>query len=142
MTEHERKHLPGTCAQCGARKASRGVGLCKLCDIVKRKSPQTRQEYRRSWHIRNKYGMDDAEFEAWWIVFKGKCGICGSELKMPTLTRGQALDVVAIDHDHTTGRVRGLLCNGCNKGIGLLREDVNILKNAIDWINNAKTRNT
>lgn len=53
---------------------------------------------------------------------------------MPELKRGQALDVVAIDHCHKTGKVRGLLCNSCNKGLGFFNDNKELLKNAIKWI--------
>jgi hypothetical protein len=54
----------------------------------------------------------------------GKCEICGE-------TPNRALH---LDHCHVTGRVRGLLCGQCNTGIGLLKEDVLVLKSAIKYI--------
>ena len=39
-----------------------------------------------------------------------------------------------IDHDHKTGKVRGLLCHGCNTAIGLMKDDVNILTKAIEYL--------
>lgn len=117
--------------------------LCKSCDRARRRSDKTPQERRRQWHLNNKYGLTVEEFDAWWTVFKGRCGICGNDMKMPTNTRGQALDVVAVDHDHKTGRVRGLLCNACNKGLGMFQDNVNNLKEAIKWLEmcNEKTSN-
>ena len=53
---------------------------------------------------------------------------------MPTNTRGQGLSVVAVDHDHKTGNVRGLLCNKCNKGLGFFEDDINILKKAVEYL--------
>lgn len=39
-----------------------------------------------------------------------------------------------VDHNHTTGKIRKLLCGSCNRGLGLLQEDVSILQNAIDYL--------
>lgn len=54
------------------------------------------------------------------------CAIC----KLPE--NGKDLSV---DHDHSNGRVRGLLCNKCNTGIGMFFDNTNLLKNAIDYLN-------
>ncbi len=52
-----------------------------------------------------------------------KCGICKDELKIPV-----------IDHNHNTGEVRMILCNGCNTMLGLGKENIQIFKNAINYI--------
>ncbi len=51
-----------------------------------------------------------------------KCKICGKELKL------------FVDHNHDSGKIRGLLCNNCNAGIGWFNEDVNILKLAVIYL--------
>jgi hypothetical protein len=55
-------------------------------------------------------------------------------MKMPSSTRGQDLDTVAVDHCHTTGKIRGLLCNGCNKGLGLFLDSTKLLQNAKEYL--------
>jgi len=53
---------------------------------------------------------------------KGRCVICQEELPL------------CIDHDHETGKVRGLLCRLCNAGIGMLRESPEVLRRAIAYL--------
>ena len=55
-----------------------------------------------------------------------KCGIC---CKTITKTKDRH-----IDHCHSTGKVRGILCSKCNTAIGLLKEDTGIMFNAISYI--------
>jgi len=55
------------------------------------------------------------------------CGICGKK-------QVDEVRDFAIDHDHDTGIVRGLLCFKCNSGIALLQEDVDILRSAIKYL--------
>ena len=56
------------------------------------------------------------------------CPICKVE-KMPWGARQ-----ITLDHDHKTGEIRGWVCGECNAGMGKLKDDVNILQRAIDWI--------
>ncbi len=57
-----------------------------------------------------------------------KCLICGIDLR--TLPDIQT----HIDHNHVTGEIRSILCHGCNTAIGLMKEDIQILNNAIQYI--------
>ena len=77
-----------------------------------------------------KYGLTETDYENMLEQQGNKCAICnGSDFgeKGPT-----------IDHCHTTGQVRGILCGKCNKGIGLLNDDISIMNNAIDYLQNSK----
>jgi hypothetical protein len=58
------------------------------------------------------------------------------EHKCPGCERGEKENGkrLAVDHDHETGAVRGLLCSDCNLVLGLARDDWNVLKNLIDYL--------
>ncbi|WP_129141484.1 endonuclease domain-containing protein [Modicisalibacter coralii] len=58
-----------------------------------------------------------------------RCGICGGD-------SGRGFD---IDHDHATGRFRGLICHRCNKGLGLLGDDIAGLEKALAYLRSAET---
>ena len=73
---------------------------------------------------RKKFGISLAEYEALLIKQDSACAIC----KEPQRKK------LAVDHDHQSGAVRGLLCGSCNRGIGLLRDNTCILRNAIDYL--------
>ena len=53
---------------------------------------------------------------------------------MPKPRKGQCMDTVAVDHDHKTGKMRALLCNACNKGLGHFNDDIKLLKAAIKYL--------
>ncbi len=123
-----------TYCTCGSAKARNHTLRCRKCFHDSIRVPHTRQEYVREWRLYKLYGMEAGEFEAWWVVCRGLCFICERPMRWPAARRGQAMDVVAVDHDHKTGKVRGLLCNACNKGIGHFRDDVNIMGKAISYL--------
>jgi hypothetical protein len=67
----------------------------------------------------------------------GVCAICGKEETLRHFKYGTLLDL-AVDHDHKTGKVRGLLCSDCNKGIGIFQDNPERLQTAINYLNRNK----
>lgn len=83
--------------------------------------------YKYSWKIKQ-YGLTVAEYEAIYQQQHGCCGICG--LHASELSKGG----LGIDHDHSTGIVRGLLCRRCNAAIGGLGDSLELLHKAISYL--------
>ena len=71
-----------------------------------------------------RYGLTSEQFEDMRLAQEGRCAIC----------RIEALPRLHIDHNHKTGKVRGLLCGNCNKGIGLLRDNPDFLQSAMEYL--------
>jgi hypothetical protein len=95
-------------------------GNCRsCCDEVRLPlSPETSRQYV----LKNRYGMTLSDYDDILKKQKGRCAICQKQTKL------------VVDHCHTHNHVRGLLCNGCNRGIGFLGEDVTRFKNAIVYL--------
>ena len=62
------------------------------------------------------------------------CKIC---LKPETACQNGTIKALSIDHCHETGKVRGLLCGRCNTGLGMFKDDINSLMNAIEYLSQA-----
>jgi hypothetical protein len=124
------------CVDCGGKCYSLAeVKRCRICyEVSDQFGKPTKIEYRRQWALQKKYKLDLVDFETLWIVFKGRCGICDKTLILPLQQRGQPPNSACVDHDHNTGNLRGLLCNACNKGIGLLKDDLNTVYSAYKWL--------
>jgi Recombination endonuclease VII len=60
-----------------------------------------------------------------------RCAICNQEERK--VTRGKVV-MLAVDHDHATGKVRGLLCHTCNVALGLLQDSPGLLANALSYV--------
>lgn len=76
------------------------------------------------------YGLHSITLPAFYAAHDHCCDICGGT-DSPT----QWGNRLHIDHDHETGQLRGLLCHGCNTAIGLLGDDTDRLRRAIDYLN-------
>ncbi len=90
------------------------------------------QDKRRAYSYLGK--RSKAELKGYSQMFekqKGACAICGT-------TTDPNERSFAIDHDHVTGKIRGLLCTFCNTAIGLFKDDTALLLNAIDYLEKHK----
>ena len=74
-----------------------------------------------------KYGLSQADYSALFAAQGGCCAICGR-------TENGKRRFFDVDHDHTDGTVRGLLCNRCNRMLSNARDDVALLTKAIDYL--------
>lgn len=120
-----------------------GKSYCGRCEQVKpliqfRKSTHTQMGYegtckgckaelQRINRLGKLYNLTQDEYHRMIVLQGNTCAICGN-------TFG---DKVCVDHDHSTGKVRGLLCDTCNRGIGLLKDDTRILLSAISYLREA-----
>lgn len=89
----------------------------------------------RALNLRKCYGITPEDYDRLYDGQGGRCAICSKEgLRYGTGTAETRYQVLCVDHDHTTGGVRGLLCSSCNRAIGLLGEDHAVLDAAIRYL--------
>jgi hypothetical protein len=93
------------------------------CDAWAKANPRRMRE----WKLRE-YGLTPEMYDAMLANQGGICAICGIN---PIYTAHKKL---VVDHSHTRGHVRGLLCGTCNTGIGMLKDSIAILKSAIKYL--------
>ena len=127
---------PGKCGGCGKATSAIKYKLCQQCNFRRQRNGLGREERRKDIYLRYKYDSSLEEFEFYWFAQRGKCWICGIKMKYPTKGKGQALDVVAVDHCHKTGKFRALLCNSCNKGLGYFKDNPEFLRVALRYLEN------
>lgn len=130
------------CMDCGKQTAKNNAVRCGVCHRIFNKRTIPQHEYSRNWQLKKKYNLEPIEFEVLWEAFMGKCGICDVKMVMPIRGNGQPRNACVIDHNHETGNIRGLLCNSCNKALGLFNDSVLLLRSALTWIeySHEKTR--
>lgn len=89
-------------------------------------NPEKMALTKRKSMLKHKYGITLEEYQNLLTEQENKCAICKREIQL------------CVDHDHVTGKTRGLLCHACNRAIGLLKENEEILINAINYVNKYK----
>lgn len=109
------------------------LNQCNSCRYKKKLkgNPELRRK-QREWNLKREYGITIQEYEEVFNRQGGLCAICRKE----STHRSGALFV---DHDHSNGKLRALLCNPCNLLLGYSRDDTSILKEAIKYLNKYKT---
>jgi hypothetical protein len=109
------------------------MGNYKDPDYHKKRWATPKYKESRRWrYIRYRYGVSKEQWQETFAIQEGKCAICGthqSEIK-------KTLDT---DHDHVTGKFRGLLCSRCNMKLGTL-EDSAFVEKATVYLNKSKVR--
>lgn len=104
--------------------------------------PEQRKEYLRDhrkafsavwkdWDLTRRFGISLVDYEDMFEAQGGKCAICDQP---ETQKRNGVVKALAVDHNHETGKVRGLLCTDCNTGIGNLKDSLDVLKAAIAYL--------
>jgi len=101
------------------------------------KSEYDRQRYlihkkgKAEWHYLKRYNLTLEQIDEILVSQDHKCGLCGRSLK--EMKR-------AVDHDHKTGKVRGILCNRCNLGLAMFLDNADLLKVAINYLTETKSK--
>lgn len=98
----------------------------------RRRDPKLTKMRDRKYTLKRYWGMTADQFEVLMNEHNRQCGICGKQ------ERSSPKKPLVIDHDHSTGEIRGLLCDNCNRGIGLLQDNISILHTAIAYLNKPK----
>ena len=107
---------------------------CKSC-YEKKQQENYDPIKKRNENLKRVYGIGIEEYNALLEKQNNRCAICEStDPKGRKSGRGGGVDVFYVDHDHKTGNVRGLLCNICNRTMGYVGENSNVLEEMIKYL--------
>lgn len=139
---YRRRRDAGLCVECPAsdiRPAAPNRSRCPTCLERSSALGRTRdKEAVRAWraanrhreagyYLRHQFGLTVEQFQALNDAQGGRCAICG-------VVPSGRFKRLSVDHDHRTGRFRGLLCWWCNRGIGFLQDDPEKMRGAIAYL--------
>ena len=130
------------------RGADMGI-LKKIRRLLLKKPPKRRRaKYMRENYSKNrtqhrghqlkyKYGITNKDYDLILKSQNGTCAICDGEnstREKGTHNNKSVAMALSVDHNHKTGKVRGLLCNGCNTSLGKFKDDPVLLQKAIKYL--------
>lgn len=148
MTQATESRVVKTCKACETEKPVTDFaltgwkdtrrGTCKACRATQERDawkgthhrPSRAPEYKRRERLKRLFGITLEQYDAMLAEQHGVCAICG-EARSWNRREG---DILVVDHDHTTGVVRGLLCHACNQTLGLMRDDPERLLTAAAYL--------
>lgn len=140
------------CTKCGVEKPlddyhqRRDTGkhrsVCKACTNAAtlyryHNDPEVKKAHRKASrkHALKKYGLTEEQFMQMHEDQKGKCVICSAEI--PTIHENR-YESCCVDHCHSSGKVRGLLCWDCNVGLGKFFDNPQLLEKAAEYLRSTR----
>jgi hypothetical protein len=118
--------MTATCAEDGPVQVvlvNKGGGVRRpVCRVARRAVKRVGDNRRQPRRRLQRYGLTRETHEALELAQDARCAICDGALPL------------RVDHDHSTGRVRGLLCHNCNVGLGHFRDDPALLRRALAYL--------
>jgi hypothetical protein len=123
---------------------------CKICTAIKnkewyaankerhatmsaswyKKNKTKANQKQQDWHYKSRYGVSYKKFLETAKAQNNQCAICSVDLVFDKNCKERAV----LDHDHDTGENRGVLCNACNTGVGLLKDSAVVLTKAASYL--------
>lgn len=135
-----------TCRVCGERFQAMWAGMgaqpsCGPCTAALKRASDERKNvarrgrphnlaYSKEYNFR-RYGITREKFDVMFAAQNGACAVCKKPANPGV---GPATQRLHIDHNHDTGRVRGLLCLNCNRALGWFQDDPQLLRRAAEYL--------
>lgn len=118
---------------------------CKECvaasNLVRYHSNKSTKLAHHRSHRKNmlkKYGLTPEDYETLLTSQGGVCKICGQKESRSMIKNLDIENYLVVDHCHVSGSVRGLLCHGCNVGLGAFKDSPELLQKAIRYLKESK----
>jgi hypothetical protein len=125
------------CIKCGEVKtlesftrkkdnADGRLNTCKVCERERKSKYKPNPEKSRQYYLKHEFGITVEEYNNLFESQNGCCAICNDP---PTGNRN-----LAVDHCHSNGNIRGLLCFRCNATLGKFNDDIELFQKAINYL--------
>ena len=137
------------CKECNATRAKKWASDNKVKNIARASTwnKQNRERHneisvkwnannkrkKKDTHLKRNFGISLEQYDGIFAAQNGKCAICGNTESTLDRRSGEP-KMLSVDHDHITGKIRGLLCQRCNLILGLFEDSTSNLIMAIKYL--------
>ena len=125
------------CNKCGVEKSIaeyyKGHKRCKECYSEDYKNKKPSYSEKKDYMLKYTYG-ENFGLKEYKSILQEQNGVCAT-CKNPNTNGRKDTNNLYVDHNHETGKVRGLLCSNCNRALGLLGDNTHILQSMIEYLN-------
>lgn len=121
------------CSKCKQPKEISQFGnpanktISTYCKVCQKKINKEKKIINREKLLKTNYNMSLKQYNEIFVKQNGCCAICKKHQSELSIT-------LAVDHNHETGKIRGLLCQNCNRALGHFQDNINTMQNAILYI--------
>jgi len=124
---------PEKAREAGRKKYSRNKeARQKSAKIRVLANPDKYFKIKRTSELKRKYNLSLDDYDTMFIIQNGKCALCHQPERIKN--NDGSVRQLAVDHDHLTGKIRLLLCHDCNLALGLLKDNIELLDNAKQYL--------
>jgi hypothetical protein len=123
--------------KCKCNNCPRYARVDGYCNVH---NPEKQRQYRKDnaerfkgYTLKRDYGISLELYQRMLVDQGGVCAICGAASGSER-SNNNGYKTLGVDHDHSTGTVRGLLCSSCNKGLGFLMDNPILLRRAAEYL--------
>jgi hypothetical protein len=139
INQENHQHEP--CATCGKKPRMKNQSYCRECKSAYQRAWQKKtynSERYRNKSLRNRFGITLEEYSTMLEQQNGVCAICGkAETRVHNKTG--KVQPLGVDHNHTTGEIRELLCHNCNLLVGNIETNITLVKKALLYLQKHNT---
>lgn len=130
ITRTSNANRTGTLASNGFKTCSHCLKLLPISSFMKHKHKKDnlKSECKNCDYFRKIKWKFQFDIESWLKTHNLQCEICKKQLMLPNDVNGIKTNCIQLDHNHTTNKIRGILCMNCNTALGNIKENLDILE--------------
>lgn len=111
--------------------------ICRKCKNRLQQEKRNQNPIKERLRKVREFKITEEQYKEMFISQNNNCAICNNP-EIALTNKGDRIKNLAIDHCHTTNKVRGLLCGNCNHTLGKVKDNIEILKSMINYLEKHK----